>query len=82
VFADEGLVPEDVEQFDSFLRERGQQLLIELDDWLASRPKPREGEPAIHTGVGVYHYIRSEEAEKALVRMLEEGELDEGEETN
>jgi hypothetical protein len=81
VFADEGLAPEDVEQFDSFLRERGQQLLIELDDWLASRHRPRVGEAAVHTGVGVYHYIRSEEAEKALVRMLEEGDFDEDEET-
>ena len=82
VFADEGLALEDVDQFDAFLRERGQQLLIELDDWLASRARPKEGETAIHTGVGVYHYIRSEEAEKALVKMLEEGDFDEGEETN
>jgi len=80
VFADEGLIPEDVEEFDSFLRERGQQLLIELDDWLAARPRPKEGEPSVHTGVGVYHYIRSEEAERALAKMLEEGELNEGDE--
>jgi hypothetical protein len=80
VFADEGLTPEDVDEFDAFLRERGQQLLIELDDWLAARPRPKKGEPAVHTGVGVYHYIRSEEAEKALAKMLEEGELNEGEE--
>jgi hypothetical protein len=79
VFADEGLTPEDVDEFDSFLRERGQQLLIELDDWLAARPRPKTGEPAVHTGVGVYHYIRSEEAERALAKMLEEGELNEGE---
>lgn len=80
VFADEGLIPEDVEEFDSFLRERGQQLLIELDDWLAARPRPKKGETAVHTGVGVYHYIRSEEAERALAKMLEEGELNEGDE--
>jgi hypothetical protein len=54
--------------------------LIELDDWLASRARPRDGETTVHTGVGVYHYIRSEEAEKALARMLEEGDLNEGEE--
>jgi hypothetical protein len=78
VFANEGLKPEDVDEFDSFLRERGQQLLIELDDWLAARPRARKGEPAVHTGVGVYHYIRSEEAERALAKMLEEGELNEG----
>jgi len=80
VFADEGLIPEDLEEFDSFVRERGQQMLVELDDWLATRQRPKEGEPAVHTGVGLYHYIRSEEAEKALARMLEEGELDEGDE--
>lgn len=82
VFADEGLTPEDVDEFDSFLRERGQQLLIELDDWLAARPRPKKGEPAVHTGVGLYHYIRSEEAEKVLARMLEEGELNEGDENS
>lgn len=82
VFADEGLTPDDVEQFDSFLRERGQQLLIELDDWLAGRSRPKKGEIAVHTGVGVYHYIRSEEAEKILVKMLEEGEINEGDENS
>lgn len=82
VFADEGLSPRDAESFDSFLRERGQQLLIELDDWFATRTRPKPGEPAVHTGVGVYHYVRSEEAEKALAKMLEEGDLNEGDESS
>jgi len=51
---------------DAFLRERGQQFLVELDDWLAARSKPKENEEVIHTGVGVYHYIRNEEADIAL----------------
>jgi len=31
----------------------------------------------IHTGVGVYHYIRNEEADIALNKMIDEGEFDE-----
>ena len=77
VFANEGLSPDDVERFDSFLRERGHQLLVELDDWLAARQKPQKGEAAVHTGVGIYHYIRSEEAERLLERMIDEGEAGE-----
>ena len=77
VFANEGLSPDDVERFDNFLRERGHQMLVELDDWLAARQKPQKGETTIHTGVGIYHYIRSEEAERLLERMIDEGEASE-----
>src|SRR5262245_15191153 len=79
VFANEGLSPEDVDRFDNFLRERGHQFLVELDDWLAARQKPKKGEAVVHTGVGIYHYIRSEEAEKLLERMIDEGEAGESE---
>ena|SRR5882672_283665 len=79
VFPTEGLRPDDVEQFDSFLRERAHQLLVELDDWLSAREKPKSGEAAVHTGVGIYHYLRSEEAEKLLEKMIDEGEVGENE---
>jgi len=77
VFADEGISEADLENFDAFLRARGQQFLVELDDWLAARPRPDKSPSAVQTGVGIYHYIRSEEADKALAKMIEEGELDE-----
>jgi hypothetical protein len=80
VVADDGISEDDMESFDSFLRERGQQFLVELDDWLAARPKPKAGQHVIHTGVGVYHFLKSEEADKALVKMIGEGEANEGEE--
>jgi len=79
VIADDGICEEDLERFDSFLRERGQQFLVELDDWLAARPKPKAGQPVVHTGVGVYHYMKSEEADRALVKMLEEGDANDPE---
>jgi hypothetical protein len=79
VFANEGLSPDDVERFDHFLRERGHQFLVELDDWLAARQKPKKGEATVHTGVGIYHYIRSEEAEKLFEKMIDEGEVGENE---
>ena len=79
VFPTEGINEIDIEQFDVFLRERGQQFLVELDDWFSARPKPENEKTTVHTGVGIYHYIRSEEADRALTKMLEIGEGDEDE---
>ena len=39
----------------------------------------KKGEPTVHTGVGIYHYIRSEEAERLFEKMIEEGEVGENE---
>jgi hypothetical protein len=65
VYADEGLSPEALKQFDKLLRERGQQLLVELDNWLSAQAPPKEGadsesEQRIKTGVGIYHYIETD----------------------
>ncbi len=59
VSADAGLRPEDMSLFQSYLRERCQFLLEELDDWISKRDPLQDDEvsTAIHTGVGVYHYL-------------------------
>jgi len=77
VYPTDGIDEGDLDHFDAFLRERGQQFLVELDDWLAARPKPESPRTMVNTGVGIYHYLRSEEADRALTRMLEIGDDDE-----
>ncbi len=56
VMSDHALTPAQMIQFDLLIRRRGQQLLEELDDWLGAQDE-LEGEAAVMTGVGVYHFI-------------------------
>ena len=53
----------DLPRFQAYVRERGQFLLEELDDWLSKLEPPDENgqEPMIDTGVGIYHYLKKED---------------------
>jgi len=69
VETDIGLTQEQYKQFNVYLRQKCQQLLETLDDWLAiqegrvdarsSEGKPRERLPRrkLRTGVGIYHFL-------------------------
>ena len=65
VVSDNGLRADLLPAFDRLLRVKGQQLLVELDNWLSSQespPNPRQdAHPRIRTGVGIYHYIEEDE---------------------
>ena len=57
----EGLSPSDFDAFDQLVREKGQELLEILDDWLGQheikgghRLPPEE---SIRTGVGIFHFV-------------------------
>lgn len=57
----EGLSPHDFDAFDQLVREKGQELLEILDDWLGQhelkgghRLSPEE---SIRTGVGIFHFV-------------------------
>jgi len=57
----EGLSPNDFDAFDQLVREKGQELLEILDDWLGQhevkgghRLPPEE---SIRTGVGIFHFV-------------------------
>lgn len=76
VYADNGLTPTDLAEFERLVRERAPHFLIEIDDWLSSRTEPAPGSPRTHSGVGMYHYIRDELEERRLDEMLEKGESD------
>lgn len=69
-----GLRPQDVPLFEGYIREKCQALLEEIDNWLSKLEQPSQKDKAIHTGVGIYHYVveQDEESEKNIKEMLEE----------
>lgn len=67
VFADNGLRIELLPSFDRLLRTKGQQLLVELDNWLSAQESSESSESlddsdvtTIKTGVGIYHFIEED----------------------
>ncbi len=64
VFADNGLRIELLPSFDRLLRTKGQQLLVELDNWLSAQESHESAENSeittIKTGVGIYHFIEED----------------------
>lgn len=61
VTADAGVRLSDLPQLQEYVRERGQFLLEEIDDWLSKHDPSVEpsAEPIIQTGVGIYHFTES-----------------------
>ncbi len=61
VTADFGLKEEDLPALEGFIRQRGQQLLEEIDNWITLRDKPdtTRGDRAVQTGLGIYHYVET-----------------------
>lgn len=75
VVADNGLRREDLAGLDAYVRERGQAVLEDIDNWIAQQKKPGdEGHDSIvQTGIGIYHYVVKEDDEpKSLKMLLEE----------
>lgn len=61
VFADNGIKEENLPRFRSYIKERAQLLLEEVDNWLSQLDAPEPGDKKIvHTGLGIYHYVDSE----------------------
>jgi hypothetical protein len=59
VFPDNGLPNELVEEYDTFVRERAQQLISDVDDWLAAAAKKPVANSGDRTNLGmsVYQYV-------------------------
>jgi hypothetical protein len=59
VFPDDGLPNEFLEEYNAFVRERAQQLISDVDDWLAAAARRPIREPSSRTnlGVSVYQYV-------------------------
>ncbi len=61
VFPDDGLRPSLMPAFEKLLHTKGQQLLVELLNWLnaqeISKDAKATGGTKVKTGVGIYHFI-------------------------
>lgn len=69
-----GLRQQDLPLFESYIHQKCQALLEDIDNWLSKLEQPSQRDTAIHTGVGIYHYVveQDEESEKNIKEMLEE----------
>ena len=63
VVSDDGLREDLMPAFQQLIREKGQQLLVELDNWLSSpddTSNVSDSRKNVMTGVGIYHFIEGE----------------------
>lgn len=73
VFADEGCPDDVIEKFDKVIRVRGQQLLEDLDIWLASNNRrTHSDEVRKNTGLYMFHYVERPEEGQTLRELLQD----------
>jgi len=83
VFAENGVTETTVSLFDGFVKQRGQEFLEELDNWLVAREKLEKGVPrTVQTGFGMYHYIETPEDKSDLRELLIERGLESQDDTS
>ena len=70
VFADRGLQLDALPAFEQYAKERVQQMLSDIDDWLAQHSRVDGELLAVETGVSVFHYVENQEEEPALKALL------------
>jgi len=77
VYTDEGLSPESLRAFDTYIKKRGQEFLEELDNWFVSMEKSDKGKPDRRsTGLCMVHYVVNEKDEEDLRELLVERGLE------
>ena len=69
-----GIKKSDLPAFDQYIRERGQNLLDEVDNWLSKLEEPdqKDQEDIVNTGLGIYHYVVKEESDKDIDELLDD----------
>ncbi len=60
VYTERGIRPENLPRFKRFFGSKAQQLLEEIDNWIALLEPPNE-DNGIRTGLSIFHYVRHEE---------------------
>ena len=70
VFADYGLSAEDLVKFNGFIRTVGERFTEEVDMWFATHSN-RERQGPIKTGIGLYHYVESDEDRDDYLKFLQ-----------
>ena len=77
VYAEEALSDEILEQFDGFIKERGQEFLEELDNWFVLRQGMSDGASnRKETGFGMFHYVEDKVDKESLRDLLLERGLE------
>ena len=71
VYADEGCTQEVIDEFDQYIKVRGQELLEEIDVWFSSRgERDTPGKETIDTGLYMVHYVESADERLSLRDIL------------
>jgi hypothetical protein len=75
VFPDDGLPEELRAEFDQFVRERAQELISDVDDWLAAAARRPISNPSHRsiTGVSVFQYVTPTEPRIELEKHVNSG---------
>lgn len=75
VFPDDGLPDELIDEYDAFVRERAQQLISDVDDWLAAaaRRPVADGTGRTNLGVSVYQFVVPTEQKIELANQVKSG---------
>jgi len=77
VFTEEGLAPDSIRQFDSYIKHRGQDFLEELDNWFVAMEKGDKSKSVrTNTGLCMIHYVVNEDDEQDLRTLLVERGLE------
>lgn len=77
VFADDGCTEDVINEFDKVIRVRGQELLEELDIWLASNNRAaKPGEVKKNTGLYMIHYVEKPRESQNLRDLLLEKDFE------
>lgn len=77
VFADEGCTQEVIDEFDKYIKVRGQELLEEIDVWFSSRNEQDVGKAERKdTGLYMVHYVESGDERLSLRDILLERGID------
>ncbi len=66
-----------IAEFDTYVKERGQEFLEELDNWFVRKQEDIDKtKERFDTGFGMYHYVESKEDKTSLRQLLAEKGLD------
>jgi hypothetical protein len=73
VFADRGLPRKLLPSFEAYARERANQFLLEVDDWIARSfsANSKGSGPTVDTGVNVFLYVEPPSEEQALSTLVQ-----------
>jgi hypothetical protein len=70
-FADYGLTAPDLAKFNIFIRKAGEKFTDEVDTWFAKHSN-KESQGPIRTGIGLYHYVESDDDREEYLKSLQE----------